>query len=271
MTTLQMANIAIPATSALLGALIGGAISYWTTRQQLQHASKEARLAREHELKRQVCMEAAEGIARSIKYLASIPRTDLTMQDLSDIPGESGAWTYRVHAVGDLDTIKALDRVNEGLLHQTLDLMVKRFKWEELRSEAAAMHERLVQRGAHAEQLVAVVQSLSGPDAPPEARVLAHQVTQDIRAVHTEMEGLAGMCRQASDRQYRAHRDLLSASWKALAEQTPLLGDAIVHLRHELDLPFDEKDYLDHSAQSSRRSLARLEELLDQIEEMGGD
>jgi len=262
----EMANIWIPAVSGLVGALIGGAITYCTVRQQLQHASKEARLTREHVLKREVYLEAAEGIARSVNYLASISRSDLTIQQLSHIPGETGAWVYRVHVVGDLDTVKALDRANESLLHHCLDLMVKKMKWEEVRGEAAALHDQLAQRGADAEQLVAVLQALSAPDAPPDARVLAHQVTQDIRAVHTEMAELVGVCRQASDRQYQAHRDLVAASWQALAEQGPLLADAVVHLRRELDLPLDEKDYLDHSEQGSRRSLARLKELLDQLD-----
>ena len=265
----ETANIWIPAVSGLLGALIGGAISYLTMRQQLRHTSKEARLAREHELKRQVYLDATEGIARSVNYLTNIFfRSDLTIQHLSDIQRESGGWTYRIHVVGALDTIKALDCANESLLYRSLDLMVKRMKWEELRSEAEAIHERTIQVGSTAQQLGEAFQAASAPGAASEASALIPQVAERLLAVDTELAELSREWIQTSKRQDEAQRDMVVAGIEAIAEHGRFLSQAIVHMRRELEIPLDEKEYLVHMDESSARHLARLNELLNQLDQL---
>lgn len=258
-------------SAGLLGALIGGAISFCATWLQLRHASKEARLAREHALKREVYFEAAEGMARGVQLLTSFHRSDLTIQQLSDIPSGNPGWDFRVHIVGDLETIKALDQAFEFLSSCALDLMPRKVNLDMLRDAAAAIFERATQLGTRGEQLVAIIQGVSAPDATPEARVLAQQLTQDIRAVHAELTEVSRDHHRASGRKLRAERDMVVACRKAVAEHQRFLAQAIVHIRRELGLPLDEKDYLAHVEQSSVRSLARLKELVDSLDQLDSE
>jgi len=254
------------AASGLVGAAIGGAITCLTVRQQLRHAASEARIARDHALKREVCFETAEAVAGWVRLLSNISRVDLTVQQLSETQGANPGWSYKVHAVGDLDTIKALDRAGEFVFSRVLDLMVKRMHLDTLRSATATASERATQLFTYAQQVVAAIQAISAADAAPEARAVAQQLTQDLRDMQAEHAELAARWHQASEDESRAHRELFLASMKAISEHQRYLSDVVVNVRRELDLPFDAEDYLAHIAQTSDRALEELQKMMDQLD-----
>jgi len=267
MSAWEAASIWIGAAgSGLVGAVIGGAIAYLTTRQQLRHASSEAKLAREHALKREVYFEAAEGVARGGEYLGGFSDIRLTTQQLSEMLRGNTGWVYKVHAVGDLATIKTLDQANEFLATRSLDLMVARVQLDTLRSAAEAVQERATQLGTHAQQLVAALQAMSAPNATPEARALTPGITQDIRAAQVALTDLIPEHEEATKRRDLAHRNLIVECMKAVAEYDRFLAQANVHVRRELGLPLDTDDYLTHMKQTSDRVQARLKEVLDQFD-----
>jgi len=72
---------------------------------------------------------------------------------------------------------------------------------------------------------------------------------------------------EAAGPRNRAHRDMVIADRKAVAEHQRFLSQAIVHIRRELGLPFDAKNYLAHMEQSSVTVVARVRELLDQLDD----
>ena len=262
----ETASLLISAASGLIGAGIGGVVTYFTVRQQLQHTSDEARLAREHALKREVYLGAAEGMAKNVQCLISIADINLTLRQVQEIPKADPGWAYRVSVIANLDTIKALDEASEFLFSRVLDLMAKRLHLDSLRSTAEAVRERINQVSGYTQQVVAALEAVSVPDATLEARALVPQMTRDLLAAHGQLAALAGEHSQASRREQRAHRDLLEAGMKAAAEHQRFLARANVHIRRELGLPLDAEDYLAHVQRSSDRVLARLTEAMDQFE-----
>jgi len=262
----QTVSLLISAASGLAGAVIGGVVAYCTLRQQLGHASTEARLAREHALKREVYLSAAEGLARNVQYLVGIAQLDLTLQQLHEIPKADPGWAYRVNIIADLDTIKALDEASEFLFLHLLDLMAKRVDVDSIRRTAETLHERIDQLSAYTQQLVAVLGAISGPDATPEARAQVPQMTREFVDAHEQLTDLAEDWRRASQRQQQAHRGLFEATMKAVADLQLLLAQVNVRIRRELGLPLDEDGYLAHVRQSSDRVLVRLKEAMDRFE-----
>ena len=254
------------AASGLVGAAIGGAITCLTVRQQLRHAASEARIAREHALKHEVYFETAEGVAAWERLLQSIPRVDLTRQQLSEIQGANPGWSYKVHVVGDLDTIKAFDRAGEFVGSRGLDLMVKRWRLDTLRDEITTLDGRNTQLSTRAQQLVAALQAITAVDATPEDHAVEQQLTQDLRTVHAELAALHNEQEQAFGVKYRAHRELFLASIKANSECQRYLSELVVHVRRELGFPFDAENYLAHVEQTSDRGLAELQKMMDQLD-----
>jgi len=267
MDTSQVACMWIgAAVSGLVGSVIGGTVAYLTNRQQLRHASKEARAAREHALRREVYFEAADAVGRGVEFLSGFGRIDVTLQQASDGLRGNHGWANKVHVIADLDTIRALDRATEFLFSSSLDLMAKRLKLDTLRSAAAAVEEQIAQAGAHAQQLVAALQAVSAPDATNEARTLAPQLTQKLLDAQGMLLNLAREHDQAVRRQHHAHRRLVMDCMKAIVDYQRLLGEVNVHVRRELGLPLNEKDYLEHTSQTSDRVLAGLKTIIDQLD-----
>jgi hypothetical protein len=265
MSAPEIASTWIAAASGLLGAVVGGAVAHLTNRQQLRQASREAEIAREHALKREVYFEAAEGAERGTQFLGSFSRTELSIEQPSQPLTGNPGWVSKVHAVGDLDTIKALDGATEFLFSRSLDLVAKRARLDTLRDETAAVERRVAQLSAHAQQLVAALQAASAPGATFETRALAPQATEGLLAAQRELEALAGEHDRASRLQDRVHRELLMDCMKAVAEYQRLLSQVNVHVRRELGVPLHEEDYLVHMHQTSDRMLARLKQTLDQL------
>jgi len=166
--------------SGLLGAVIGGAIAYLTLRKQLQHASGEARKAREHALKREVYLMAAEGMARSVQNLPRIAQPEITLEQLQEFTKADPGWYYRVAVVADLDTIKALDAAGNLIGSFTLDLTARRIRLDALRRAREEAQGRVSQLFAHTQELMKMMEAVSAPDAPLEVRALTPQVVQDF-------------------------------------------------------------------------------------------
>src|SRR5262245_1740899 len=86
----------------ILGALVGAAIALAAVALQLAVNARQRRLDREHQLRRDVYLQAAEGIAVGTELLAGFGNLDVAIQDLAASARGKQGWANKLHIVASL-------------------------------------------------------------------------------------------------------------------------------------------------------------------------
>src|SRR5690242_11558998 len=113
-------------TDANIGVLIGGGIALATTLLNAVYGWLRYKSQRQFAIRQQVYLEACEWAASGAEYLVSFSRLDLDDAKLGDILRGRGAGAYKVHIVGEQDTVNAFTDAGTYLATQSFDLLKRR-------------------------------------------------------------------------------------------------------------------------------------------------
>ena len=236
--------------AGLLGVAFGALAGLTGTWITLRHDAKQRKLDREIALRREVYLEAAEGLAEVQLLLTRLAQPDFKPDQIGGSAGSRIGWYNKVQVVSSFETFEAFAK-GEALFQSALvGLLPKRYEFDQVQLRLDSVQARKSQLAEYQQALHSGLKVLLAQGAP--ADVDTRGFSQGILAAQAQIDNLgteeAELLAQKADRQ----RELLLEVNKRAAELRRLYARAMVTLRLELDLPMETDRY--HAA---------IEEVLD--------
>lgn len=175
------ADALVSASAGLVGALIGALAALTASWFQNRHDAKQRERERLMGLRRDVYLEAAEGIAGAPLYMVGFANADVPIESLEPLLNSKPGWQTKLHAVASLETISAFGDADALFLATAFELIPKRHRVDELARLATEEQEK---RGQLA-QFQAALHTALQTQVPQLPQVQAIAAVEAIRIIES--------------------------------------------------------------------------------------
>jgi hypothetical protein len=233
----------------IIGSVLAFTGTYAATRAQLRHDAAQRELDRKMQLRKEVFLEAAEGVAGT-EYFTRLANTEIPLTDVSAPPGKAG-WLNKLQTVASAEAIEAFYDANAAVGAAAFDLFHRRIAIDQIKSRIDNTNQRI-------ETIQAVQQRIREAAAATAQDQPTPEVLQQLQARQRDWDqswveiGRLGQEVDASyDERFRQQLSLLETAVQYSLGYQKKLRKALFTLRLELGLPIDH---------------AKLETALDRID-----
>lgn len=254
------------ASLTLLGVGLQNLLEFKRLRTQLAHDADERERERNHALRRVVYLESVESVAKAQRLLLAIANMEKPLQTLECDPLELAALT-KVHLIGRIETIQAVDAISVSLVEQFVALCAVRLDAEVARRELDEANAALGVLNASREQLLHLIAAAGDRDQPvgfststgDESGPPNRYVAEVLRA-QSALEQAHARVTAASAALHDRSCALWLKSVQASTEYGAVVAKAAVPIRRELEQTdgFDNVLYEQHVAGASDRQVALM-------------
>jgi hypothetical protein len=255
----------VSAAAGLVGALIGALAALIASRIQNQHDAEQRERERVMNLRRDVYLEAAEGMAGTPLYLVGFANADVPVDSLAPLLNSKPGWQTKLHAVAGLETIEAFGNADALFISTSFEMMPKRHRVDELARLAAEEHERRSQITQFQGALHTALQTQVPSLPQDQAFAAAEAIRRGIEKAQSDL--VASHEREAEFHGERATliTDLLEFSVSRVAKHRLLVAKGIAAMRRELDTPLDEAAYLALNEKMNRQFFSAFDPFTKQL------
>lgn len=247
-------------SQALIGVLVGALVTLAGSVLQLWFNKRQRERERQMQLRRDVYLEAAEGLAAILDYLNQHGRVDVPLGKASP-PSGAASWLFKAYLVANADTLVALTRAGTAVAGAAMDLLPHRLAVSEAEDDIALTRSKIEGLAQLQEQL-RVEASAIASEAPTE------RALQRIQGIHEEYQ-LAQNDRDAEaqnltrlvNEHARRLRILLEHVTKTNLEVQEPIRRALRAARSELELTIDEERFRRATADIDARMVEKVRKL----------
>lgn len=249
----------------LLGSLLAFGGTFVATRQQLRHDAEQRERERKMQLRREVFLESADGVAGNAEYFMKFANVDLPISELTPSNAKPG-WLNKLYTVASLDAIEAFTVANAALGAAAFDLLRRRLVVEDVKNKITSVSQQIDAIKAIQQTIRDAVAATANVTPTPEVLQGRKVVQQHWDQTWREFEKLGEKNSHLLDQKVKLQRVLLEQAISYSIEYQKKLRKALVALRLELDLPIDETRLETFMAQVDAEMLPKMKELFDAIE-----
>jgi len=249
----------------LLGSLLAFGGTYVATRQQLKYDAMQRERDRKMQLRRDVFMEAAEGVTGNTGFFMKFTNVNLPVTEIIAVDTKPG-WLNKLYAVASIESIEAFTLANAALGASAFELLRQRLDVEEVNNRITTANEEIETVKAKIEQIRDTVSKAENITATPEvekarAALANHwaQALEDLTKLYDKLSAL-------QDEHFGAQRRLLESAVTHAIEYQRTLRKALVALRAELELPIDAARLESFVAKIDTEMFPKFTRLLDSID-----
>jgi hypothetical protein len=159
-----------PLTGVLAGALIGATAALGGTALQLWASARQRERERHMQLRRDVYLEAAAGLAAFLDFLNQYGRADVPLGKAALPPGAAG-WLFKAYLVASTDALVALNQAGAAVGAAALDILGHRLAVSQAEDDIAVTRTAIDDIRQLQQQLLAEARSL-------ETAIRSEQVAQ---------------------------------------------------------------------------------------------
>lgn len=225
----------------LAGVALGVVAGFATTWLTLFHDSKQRKLEREMDLRREVYLEAAGGLAEAQFFLGRFAQPEFKPDQDSGLTGSKIGWYNKVQLVASIETFEAFAEGEARFQAALAGLIPIRYEFDQVQLRLQAVQSRKDQLTKYQQVLHSGAQSFLAQGAP--TGVNLHDFYAGIQLTQAQIDELAGqeanLLTEKADRQ----RALLLEVNRRSAELRRSMAEAVVALRQELSLPIEKDRY----------------------------
>jgi hypothetical protein len=245
----------------ILGSLLAFGGTFVATRRQLRHDAQQRALDRKMQLRREVFLEAAEGVAGT-DYFVKLANADLPPAELSMSTSKPG-WLNKLYTVGSLDAIEAFSIASAALGAAAIDLLRSRMSIDDVKTKINTASYQIEAMKAVQQRIrdAAVANPVDGSTA--EGRQLLETMRQHWEFAHREIERLGADVATLSEEKFRRQWALLERAIEYSLDYQKKLRRALVVLRLELDFPLDHDKLEAVMDRIDAEMLPKFKKLLD--------
>lgn len=253
-------------SETLWGVLIGGLLGFVGVAAQLWHTTRQQKTDRLMQMKRDVYLAAAEGLAEAQSALFRFANTNVPFNKLGEFGASQPGWGYKLNLVASIETIEALSRANGLLGSAYFDLLRRRNLLQQSDDHIQITNQQIEQVKSYQEQMRALIESLTS-ETPTEASALrAEWAASNFVSAQQDLGQMVFQLETQIDRRWSFQRDLFKVTVQHYREYQLALAAALVALRREIDLPIDFDRYERVARTHAEHVEHEISKLLNDIE-----
>lgn len=267
MTLIQVLQIVPPVVwSGILGAML----ALLGVNLQLRYNAKERERERQMQLRRDVYLEAAEGVAGSMDYFFRHARADIPLGQIGDNVAMKTGWLNKVYTVASLDTIEAFAEASAALAASSFDLLRIRVTVEEVSSNVKIEQQRIENIQKYQEQIKSTAAALA--NEPPSQQVLSRlqELQRQMDDSWSEIRAAGAKLEELTAEHWRLLRLLLEQAVNYAIGYQKKFRRAILSLRRELELPLDSQAFEQLMERIDQEMFPKFQALLKAIDDDNG-
>lgn len=246
--------------------LIGIVATLLGIRMQLRFNARQRERERQMQLRRDVYLEAAEGIAGSVEYLMQNSRIDAPLGSIP-APKERPGWLYKIHFVASTDTLIAFNDAGAATAAAALDVFGHRVAVAEVSDDITVVRaatERIQQfQDEMRAEARAVDTSVPSERSLKRLEWIQQQLDESWRQLEAETRKLDVLTQEHA----RRSKALVQRSMRLFGEVHKEVRRALLAARAELEMPLDADKFSAAAASLDARMTAKVDEFLHLIQE----
>jgi predicted nucleic acid-binding Zn-ribbon protein len=255
---------AIPAT--VWGVLIGSLLTFLGVGRQLRHDARQRDRERQMHWRRDVYLEAAEGVAGTSDQFFRLANAEIPLSQFATTPSKPG-WLNKILTVASLDTIAAFTEANASLAAAMFDLLKLRLGVDELTGEISTMQAQIESIRAFQQKLQADVSAVAAQPASPAVTQRLEYIKSYWDKSWIDLSEGTNRLSELTDKKWRLARGLLEQGVNYYLGYQKKLHKALLALRRELELPIDPAAYESVFERTDAEVLPKFNQLLASLDQ----
>lgn len=250
---------------AIVGVLIGTATTLAVLAVQLWFNARQRERERHMQLKRDVYLEAAEGLAGTVEYVMQHTRTDLPLGAVSP-PSNKPGWIYKIHLIAATDTLISFNNAGAAAAAAAMDVFAHRIAVAEVADEVAIVRSAVERLQAFQEEMKTEARAVN-VDVPTERGVkrlewIQEQLDQSWEQIKHETERLEHLTTEHA----RRTRALVRRGLAVSADVNRAVRVALLAAREELEIKIDVAKFEAAASELDQKMTATIDSVLDRIQ-----
>ena len=254
---------------AIWGVILGSVLAFGGTFVglwlQLKHDAKQRERERRMQLRRDVFLEAAEGVAGSADYFMRFANVGVPLKDLGTSEARGG-WLNKLYTVASLETIEAFALAGASLGAAAFDLFRQRIRIDEVSGQIDATDQQAQNVSQALERIREEATAQAGQERTPEVEQRFQELQHHWNQMWQSLESLGLNRRTLQAQKSSLERHLLESAVDYSRTYQAKLRRAVVALRAELELPLDAQAFETTMERIDADMLPRFNALLDAIQ-----
>jgi hypothetical protein len=208
---------------------------------QLRHDAKQRNNERQMRLRRDVYLPAAEQLTATIGYVAKLPNVDLDNQgEMEPISGFMSA-AAKINIIGSNETIAATNALVGKVSSVVLQLMPKKLPLVKLKHEIKVYEKIVTDCEARTQRALADMRALNFSKESDQG--LWKLVKSDFERAQQDSEKYRNELATKWDQYMKLFCDMLIECVECSKQIQDFITPALIAIRKELRLPFDQEQY----------------------------
>lgn len=249
------AALLINSATALGGIFLGGLISYVILRVQLKNQAREQERERLWNLRRDVFLESAEAIAAAQMALGSIARQDLELGRVQEQLSASAAALSKFQLVASEQTLLAIGKYRDFLVSRSMDVLKMRIRADLVRDTISSQEDSMSKLEQRSDYLKTLLKQLAGSEE------LREMAVADLRLIQQELESAADRLERLCEKQKQVAQELGQAVYQAGLEAQEEVGEVVIQIRREIELPLEPEQYKKYLKDCRERHSSHVAEM----------
>lgn len=266
----QIPSTVYAAVTASLITLLGVSLSNRSAHKrllcQLSIESDERKQEREISLRKDVYLKTAEELAKAQQYIGSLVNADLSnlQNQQKTLEGFFSA-SSKIHIVGTDETIRSTVNVTKKFTVAMLGIMAKSVPLHSLKTDIDVLSNLIEDYSSKREKYLNEITAfnLSGS----RDNVLWSKLQDNFDFVQSEISNYVDERSQKWSEHNKYQKELMVVCTREALELAELVVPAVISIRRELDMPFDEDAYRELMKNQSIEAEGVIKSFLSEVEE----
>ena len=262
-TAYHLDNMTPTLIGVVIGAvatLLGSALTLWFNKQQRERE-------RQMQLRRDVYLEVASGLATTLDYMQQNGRADIPIGKVN--PPPTAGWMFKAYLVANTDTLIALTRAGAGIAAAALDMFSHRLSVAQVDDDITLARSKIESIRQLQEQMRIDARALES-QAPSELVVRRlESIAQQYELVMNELHEETSRLEQLTGEHGRRLRTLLDHFMRINLQVQGPVRAALLAARAELELPIDQERFRAATADIDADMVQKVNQLANYID--GGE
>lgn len=251
-------------SSALIGVLIGTATTLAVLAVQLWFNARQRERDRHMQLKRDVYLEAAEGLAATVDYVMQNTRADIPLGGVKP-PNERPGWLYKIHLVAATDTLIAFNDAGATAAAAAMDVFTYRITVAELADDIAIVRSAIDRLQQFQEEMRSEARNMN-IEVPSERNLQRLEwIQQQLDESWVQLKAETDKLERLVDDHASQTRALVKRGLVVSADVNRAVRVALLAARSELEMEIDVARFQLAAAELDRKMSSVMDQVLERI------
>lgn len=255
-------------SDTILGVLIGAGAALAGSLVQLWFSTRQRERERYMQLRRDVYLSAAEGLAASVEYLSQHARTDIPFGK-AVAPSAMVGWLLKAYLIADTDALIALNEASTLIAAAIVDMAPFRLAVQKVDDDISIARAGIESTQRFLDEMRSEIKNADIQNATQmTVRRVEWAAEQHDAATNQLQEQLQKLEILTNEHAHRVKQLIEKATVISRDVQKPV-RDALLAARAELEVKVDLHRFVSAAAEWDSRASARVAQLIALIEEQG--